>query len=287
MPDTAREYLIVGVTGTQGRAVARHLLAGGARVRGLTRNPSSKSAIALAAAGVTLCQGDLDDAAAVESAMRGVDGVYLVTDFFQNGIPGEIRHGKLVADLAAKAKVGHLVHSSVSGAEERTGVPHFDSKFEIEAHVRSLGVPTTILRPVVFMEDLTERQYVPPASWGMMPKLVGRDRPVKWVSVEDIGAVAAAVFSRRDEFVGRDVPIVGDVKSISEAKEIFRKVDGRTPFALPVPNFLFRRFVSEDLFLMWEWLATHEMKGSPAETRALAPSSKDLEAWLRARRARG
>jgi uncharacterized protein YbjT (DUF2867 family) len=176
VPDNARETLIVGVTGTQGRAVAHHLLAAGARVRGLTRDPSSKAARALATAGVTLFAGDLDDAASVERAMRGVDGVYLVTDFFRNGIPGEIRHGKLVADLAAKTKVGHLVHASVSGAEARTGVPHFDSKWEIEAHVRALGLPATILRPVVFMEDLTERQYVPPASWGMMPKLVGPKR---------------------------------------------------------------------------------------------------------------
>lgn len=60
----------------------------------------------------------------------------------------------------------------------------------------------------------------------MMPKLVGHDGPVKWVSVEDIGAVAAPVSSRRDELVGRDVPIVGDVKTISEPRERLRTVDG-------------------------------------------------------------
>lgn len=284
--DVTHEFTVIGATGSQGRAVAKHLLAAGHRVRGLTRNPESGAAKALAAAGATLVKGDLDDRPSVEAALRGVHGVYLVTDFFKNGIPGEIRQGKLVAEVAAQLAIPHLVHASVGGAEQVTGVPHFESKREIEAHLAALGVPATILRPAIFMEDLTERQYVPPASWGMMPKLVGADRPVKWVTVDDIGAVAAVVFGDRDRFVGRDVPIVGDVRSIAEAREIFRKVDGRKPFALPVPNSLFRRFISEDLFLMWTWLADHEMPGDPATTRALIPGVRDLETWLRARRQR-
>jgi uncharacterized protein YbjT (DUF2867 family) len=58
MSDTAsREILIVGITGSQGRAVARHLLASGMSVRGLTRNQGSSSARRLASAGVTVLQG--------------------------------------------------------------------------------------------------------------------------------------------------------------------------------------------------------------------------------------
>lgn len=278
-----RDVLVIGATGTQGRAVARNLLAQGDLVRGLTRDPRSKSALALAKSGVALHQGDLDDAASVESAMRGADGVYLVTDFFKNGIPGEIRQGKMVADVCKKLGTSHLVHASVNGADRRSGVHHFDSKGEIEQHIRSLGIPATFLRPAVFMEDLTDKKYFPPASWGMMPKLVGRDRPVKWISVDDIGVAAAAVFADRDAFLGKAIPLVGDTKSMAEAREIFARVRGKKPFALPLPTFLFRRFISEDLVLMWEWLHTNEMDGDVATTRSVVPKPLGMETWLRAR----
>jgi|MudIll2142460700_1097286.scaffolds.fasta_scaffold04788_2 uncharacterized protein YbjT (DUF2867 family) len=277
------DVLVIGATGSQGGAVARRLLEGGHQVRGLTRDPESKAARALAAKGARMCKGDLDDAASVEEAMRGADGVYLVTDFFKNGIAGEIRHGKLVADLCAKLGVKHLVHASVSGADRKSGVHHFDSKAEIEAHIRSLGIPATFLRPAVFLEDLVDKKYFPPASWGMMPKLVGKDRPVKWVSVEDIGVAAATAFARRDEFVGKAVPLVGDTRSIAEAREIFARVTGKRPFALPMPTFLFRKFISKDLVLMWEWLATSEMDGDVATTKSLVTQPQDMESWLRKR----
>jgi len=286
MSDTqSLDVLVIGATGTQGQAVARRLLEGGHHVRALTRNPRSPSALALASKGVTLVQGDLDEAASVEAAMRGADGVYLVTDFFKNGIAGEIRQGKMVADLCAKLKIRHLVHASVNGADRGSGVHHFDSKAEIEQYIRSLGIPATFLRPAVFMEDLTDKKYFPPASWGMMPKLVGADRPVKWVSVDDIGVAAATAFARRDEFVGKAIPLVGDTKSISEARAIFAKLNGKRPFALPMPTFLFRRFISEDLVLMWKWLATSSMDGDVATTRTLVPQPLDMATWLGARSA--
>jgi uncharacterized protein YbjT (DUF2867 family) len=280
MPEP-REILVIGATGTQGRAVVRHLLRAGMRVRGLTRRPTSATAKRLAEAGATLCSGNLDQAASVEAAMRGVSGVYLVTEFFKNGIPAEIRQGRLVADLCARLRVAHLVHASVNGADRDSGVPHFESKGAIERHIRALGLPATVLRPAIFMEDLTEAQYVPPASWGMMPKLVGPDRPVKWIAVDDIGAAAAAVFARPEEFLGGTIPLVGDVRSMAEARALFAQVRGRRPFALPMPTALFRRLVGEELVLMWRWLATETMEGDPKQTRLLVPEVKDMAMWLR------
>jgi uncharacterized protein YbjT (DUF2867 family) len=282
MPD-AREILVIGATGSQGRAVVQHLLAAGMRVRGLTRRPGSAVAQRLTAAGATLCPGNLDLPASVEAAMRGVHGVYLVTEFFKNGIPAEIRQGRLVVDLCARLGVAHLVHASVNGADRDSGVPHFESKGVIERHIRTLGLPATVLRPAIFMEDLTEAQYVPPASWGMMPKLVGPDRPVKWIAVDDIGAAAATVFTRREEFLGRSIPLVGDVRSMADARALFTRVRGRRPFALPMPTALFRRLVGEELVLMWRWLATETMDGDPTLTRTLVPELKDMAMWLRGR----
>jgi uncharacterized protein YbjT (DUF2867 family) len=41
----------------------------------------------------------------------------------------------------------------VASADRKTGIPHFDSKFQIEEHIRNLGFRYTIFRPVFFMEN--------------------------------------------------------------------------------------------------------------------------------------
>ena len=49
------------------------------------------------------------------------------------------------------------------------------------AHARlgELGLPVTILRPMAFMELMTDKAYFPAAStWHVMPKLMGENRPV-------------------------------------------------------------------------------------------------------------
>lgn len=66
--------LVIGATGQQGGATARHLLSRGWQVRALVRDPESPAARRLA--GAELAVGDLGDAASLERAMRGVDAVF-------------------------------------------------------------------------------------------------------------------------------------------------------------------------------------------------------------------
>ena len=54
----SRTVLVGGATGRQGNAVVDELLARGYSVRGLTRKPDSKGAIALADKSVEVVQGD-------------------------------------------------------------------------------------------------------------------------------------------------------------------------------------------------------------------------------------
>ncbi|MDF5759375.1 NmrA family NAD(P)-binding protein, partial [Spongiactinospora sp. TRM90649] len=55
-------------------------------------------------------------------------------------------------------RVGHLVYSSVGGAERHTGIEHFESKAAIESYIRALGLPATILRPVLPRTTSTARR---------------------------------------------------------------------------------------------------------------------------------
>jgi len=139
--------LVVGATGKQGGAVARSLLNRGFRVRGLTRNPHKPEAQALAEQGAEVVQGDMDDRSDMDRVLEGTYGVFSVQNFWETGYDREVQQGKMVADAARAAGVAHFVYSSVGSAHRKTGIPHFESKWEVEEHVREIGLPFTIFRP--------------------------------------------------------------------------------------------------------------------------------------------
>jgi uncharacterized protein YbjT (DUF2867 family) len=73
--------------------------------------------------------------------------------FWAVGARREVQQGKNLAEAAKKAGVEHFVYSSVGGAERNSGIDHWESKWEIEKHIRKLGLPATVLRPATFMEN--------------------------------------------------------------------------------------------------------------------------------------
>lgn len=76
-------YAITGATGFVGGALARQLRHAGHEVRALVRDPAR--AQALAALGVELVPGDLDDAAALDRLCTGVDGLFHVAGWYKLG----------------------------------------------------------------------------------------------------------------------------------------------------------------------------------------------------------
>jgi uncharacterized protein YbjT (DUF2867 family) len=147
-----RLILVCGATGSQGGAVARSLLDRGFRVRALTREPQKPEAQALADEGAEVVQGDMEDRSAMDQVLvEGIYGVFSVQNFWEAGYDREVEQGKTVADVAKAAGVEHFVYSTVGSAHRQTGIPHFESKWEVEEHVREIGLPYTILRPAFFM----------------------------------------------------------------------------------------------------------------------------------------
>lgn len=82
MSNADKTVLVTGATGRQGGAVVRHLLPKGWKLRALTRNAATHVAKELAGQGVEVVQGDLEDAASLDRACRGVYGIYGVQDFW-------------------------------------------------------------------------------------------------------------------------------------------------------------------------------------------------------------
>ena len=69
-------FLVMGITGKVGGATAEHLLAQGKEVRALVRNREKASI--WADQGVELIDGGWNDSAAIEQALKGVEGAFVM-----------------------------------------------------------------------------------------------------------------------------------------------------------------------------------------------------------------
>lgn len=275
---------VIGATGRQGGAVARHLLADGWRVRALTRDPSSVKARLLAEAGIEVMRADMADVATLRPAFAGAHGVFSVQNPMICGLDGEVVQGRNVGDAAAEAGVGHVVYGSAGVGRSGTGVGSWESKVVIKAYLRELGLPLTVLRPTALMELMTDKDFYPPVSmWHLMPKLIGGDRPLPWLCADDLGAAAARAFAEPDRYVGEDLPLASDVLGIDECRGLYREAFGRPPRRFPMPIWLFERFAGDDLVKMWRWLHDNPVEVDPAVTRAIVPSALTVREWLSSR----
>ncbi len=279
--------VVTGATGLQGRNVARQLLADGWHVKGLTRKRQSQPAAALAAQGVEVVEGDMNQPASLAPIFQGAYGVFSVQNPMTSSIDSEIRQGKNVADAAQQAKVQHVVYGSAGIGTGKTGVPSWDSKRVIEAHMRSLGLPLTILRPMAFMELMTDAKFFPPLStWQVMPQLMGSDRPLVWLSAHDLGVIVAKAFAQPDRFFGQDLALASDVQTIDACRQAYTEALGRPPSRFPMPAWLFERFgfVGKDLGSMWRWLRTGDVPLDTSPTLALHPEAMTVQTWLKTQR---
>lgn len=271
--------LVTGATGRQGGAIARHLLSDGWRVRALTRSPDKQRARQLADQGAEVVAGDLADRSSIEDAVAGAYGVYSVQNTWEHGPEKEIVQGTLLADVAGEAGVSHFVYSSVGSADKNTGIPHFESKWRIEKHIRALDLPATILRPVFFMENflmpsMRDAIYSGTLSLGLKP-----DKPLQMVAVDDIGIFGALAFAHPSTWIGRELDLAGDELAGPRIAERFAETIGRdvTYAQTPIEQI---RTSSEDYAVMMEWFNAKGYEADIDYLRNLHPGLETLEKWL-------
>ena len=220
----------------------------------------------------------------MKAVCEGAHGVFSVQNPMISGEQGERVQGRNVLDAAADAGVAHVVYGSAGPGTPSSGVAAWDVKLEITEYARGRGLPLTVLRPMAFMELMTDKNLYPPvAAWHLMPRLVGWDRPIPWLAAEDLGAIAARAFADPQSYVGRDLALAADQRTLSECRGIWRRVTGRNPRRFPMPLWLFQKFVGPDLIRMWRWLATHHVDVDPNETREHNPTAATVEQFLRRR----
>jgi len=238
MTDTSGPpILVAGATGRQGGSVVRHLRERRLTVRALVRDPQSGRAKALAGQGIEIAQGDMDDLASLQKAMAGARGVYSVQDYFTAGAAREVQEGKNMADAALGAGVEQFVFSSVGGAERKSGIAHFETKWVIENHIRKLGLPATMIRPAGFMENYFIPQLEKQLVKGRLFNPVRAGRRLQTIASDDIGKFISLAFARPDRFIVLELEIAGSELNSPETAKVFSRVLGRRVKAhhLPCP----------------------------------------------------
>jgi uncharacterized protein YbjT (DUF2867 family) len=279
---TSGPVLVTGATGRQGGATARALARRGIAVRALSRSPDKPASRALAQRGIEVVRGDLDDVASLVAAMAGVRGVFSVQNWWETGATREVQQGKNVADAVGKAAVPHLVYSSVGGADRGAEITHWKTKRVIELHIKKLGVPATILRPVSFMETY----YVPAVEKAILGgKLLDPIRPDKayqLIASDDIGEWAAAAFAAPERFLGKELEIAGDELTNPQIAAAFSRALGRPVTFRKLPLFVTRLALGKEFYEMFKWFNEEGYRADLTRLRRDHPDvpTTTFDQWL-------
>ncbi len=278
MENLNRTILVTGATGNQGGSIARHLLQRGKfKVRAMVRNESKPAAIALKELGAELIKADFNDRASLDRAMQGVYGIFSMQDF-RDGAEVEIRQGKAVADAASEAGIEHFVYSSVGSAERNTEIPHFDSKFQVEEYIRSLGLPHIILRPVFFFYNY--KGMLPMVENGTLPQPLSPDTKLQQLSEEDYGMMVAEVFERPVDFANRAIEVASVEMTMPEVATAFSHVLGKKVEYQQIPFEAFEEQAGEEVTIMFRWFEKVGYTADFAQLKHDFPALSDLESYL-------
>lgn len=183
----SRTVFVSGATGTTGGATVRALRWRGVDVMAGVRTP--EKAGELEALGATLRPFDLADVNGMAAAMRGADGLYLVT-------PVSERTAELTQTMVEAAKaagVGHIVKLSGLDIDKEPRFTLGNWHLAAEKAIEASGIAWTFLRPNSFMQNFLGNAGSIKAQ-GVYYSPFG-STPVAFVDAQDIGEVAARVLS--------------------------------------------------------------------------------------------
>lgn len=251
MENQKKIILVTGATGHQGGAVAKELLKDNKfAVHAFVRDPEKPHALTLKEAGAKLVKGDFEEPDSIAEALEGVYGIFSVQQYL-DGIDSEIRHGKAVADAAQAAAVKHFVYASVGSANQKTGIPHFDSKYEIEQYIKQLSLPYTIMRPVFFMYNYQRMKSINEQNTIYMP--LKPTTKLQQISEDDYAKMVAQVFTQPDKFIGEEIDIASTELTMEEVAETFSEVMKKTINYQQVPFEQFKQQAGKEMAVMFRW----------------------------------
>ncbi len=211
-------FLVMGITGQVGGSTADHLLAQGKNVRALVRNREKASS--WAKRDVELVDGDWNDSAAIERALKGVEGAFVMLPAVWAPSPGYPEAKGVVANYVealTKAPPPRVVALSSMGANRISGLGMITALSLLEDGLRDLKSPIAFVRAGGFFENFLYGLQV--AQGGTLPVYYNpTNRKSTMVATTDIGAEVATLLTG-PAWSGRRVVELGSMVSADEVAE--------------------------------------------------------------------
>jgi uncharacterized protein YbjT (DUF2867 family) len=297
---------VMGATGAQGSGLVNAILNdpdGGFTARAITRNTDSDKAKELAAKGVEVVHGNLEDPESIKRAFEGAYGAFCITFFWEHYSPEkELAHAKIMADAARDANLKHVIWSSLEDTRkwmslddnrmptllEKFKVPHLDAKGEADKFFQESGVPATILITSFYWDNLIYFGLNPKKDNGRYALTIPMgDKKLPGIASEDIGKIAYGIFKSGDEFKGKTVGIAGEFLTINEMTDKMSSAMGKEIYYNKVSFDTFRSFGfpgADDVGNMFQF--KHDFNDDFLKardiglSRKLNPSLQTFDVWL-------
>jgi uncharacterized protein YbjT (DUF2867 family) len=272
MTNSDKTILVTGATGRQGGSVVQELMNQNFTIRALSRTPDSVLARRLSSIGIPLVKGDMSDPSSLDSAMRNCYGVFSIQNYFECGGEKEVLFGKNMADAAKRSNIAHFIYNSVCNADGSTGVPHFETKIQIERYIKSIGLPYTLLRPVKFMENYYIPQVFKGILGGKLFDPIPSGRKHQMIAVEDIAKYVADAFANPEKYLRKTIEIAGDELTNEEVASTMSEVLGIKVKFSRLPLFMAKLVMDKDLYLMFKWFCEKGFTANLAEVKTNYPA---------------
>lgn len=228
-------FLVMGITGRVGGATAQHLLAQGKKVRALVRNREQTAN--WADQGVELVDGDWNDATAVERALEGVEGAFVMLPAVWARSPDFGEAKSVIANyVEALARVvpPRVVVLSSMGANRTSGLGMITALSLLERALRHLTLPIAYVRAGGFFENFLYGLHV--AQGGTLPVYYNpTSRKSTMVATDDIGAEVATLLTG-PAWSGQRVVELGSMVSADEIAAQLGEVLQRDVKAFAIPR---------------------------------------------------
>src|SRR5436309_9522337 len=263
---------VIGGTGQQGGAVVRALQAQGQfKVRALTRNPDKHRGLA-----DEVVEADLDRPETLKAAFAGAYGVFLVTNFWEQGTD-ELTQATAAVRAAKEAGVKHFIWSTLPDVEAISGgkfhVPHFTGKAKVDSIVKAAGVAshTFVIAPFYFqnLAGVLGPQKQPDGSLGWAVPLNPDVRCIHMGDINELGLIVTAAFLHADEVGnGQYLPFIGDFLSFNEIVETLNQ-QGHKLSVKQIPTEVFATFFpgAAEIAEMFNYFQAHTYLGSDSSDR--------------------
>jgi uncharacterized protein YbjT (DUF2867 family) len=190
-----------------------------------------------------------------------------------------------LADLAKEYAVPQFVYSSVIGSDAHTGIPHWESKFIIENHVKDLGLVYTILRPASLYENFLIPQVQRRILKGKLVTPADRNTIQQFISAEDIGKITTEIFKNPSRYESKTMVIAAEELSMQEVADVFSEALNKKITYSKLPGLITRLVMGKDLYKMFSWINKNNavfLKDMPAFKKEF-PHLLDLRTWIKQR----